>query len=89
MFILQTIMSRGFGTLGKIFLEYEDKWWWEGCEGIHLVWTKDIPDFEYTASPHQSQQQVNSNMVFVVGGEGKTGTFRAHFLGKFMNPAGI
>lgn len=47
----QTIMSRGFGTLDKIFLEYEDAWWWEGCEGIQLVWTKDIPDFEYTTCP--------------------------------------
>lgn len=53
----QTLMCRGFGTLGKIFLEYEDKWWGESCEGIQLVWTKDIPDFEYTTSPHESQRQ--------------------------------
>lgn len=54
---LQAILSLGFGTLGKIFLEYEDKWWWEGCEGIHLVWTEDFPDFEHT-TPRERQQQV-------------------------------
>lgn len=59
---LQTIMSRGFGTLGKIFLEYEDRWWEKDCEGIHLVWTKDIPDFEYTTS-HDSQRKVSLNVV--------------------------
>lgn len=68
--ILQTIMSRGFGTLDKIFLVYEDAWWWEGCEGIHLVWTKDIPDFEYTTYPvnssHGKEQHVRYNVLDVV-----------------------
>lgn len=55
-------MSRGFGTLGKIFLEYQDAWWWEGCEGIQLVWTTDIAESDHTTSADGSvcekQQQV-------------------------------
>lgn len=58
LFIPQTVMCRGYGTLGKIFLEYEDNWWGDGCQGIQLVWTKDIPNFECTTSPHESQRQV-------------------------------
>ncbi|XP_071547521.1 uncharacterized protein [Panulirus ornatus] len=42
----KAITSVGYGTIDKIFLEYEDAWWSEDCEGIHLVWTEDIPDFE-------------------------------------------
>lgn len=49
--ILQTINSKGYGTLDKIFLEYEDAWWPKDCEGIQLVWTEDIPDFE-RKTPH-------------------------------------
>ena len=68
MHILQIIMSKGFGTLNKIFLEYEDAWWWEGCEGIQLVWTNDIPAFENTthriASANGKKQQVRDNVLF-------------------------
>ncbi|KAK4290332.1 hypothetical protein Pmani_032145 [Petrolisthes manimaculis] len=42
----QTVSSRGYGTIDKIFLEYDEAWWVDGCEGIQLVWTKDIPDVE-------------------------------------------
>ncbi|KAK8382101.1 hypothetical protein O3P69_015216 [Scylla paramamosain] len=66
------IMSRGFGTLGKIFLEYEDAWWWEGCEGIQLVWTKDIADSEHTTSAADSvdrkQQQTSDWWVKGISG---------------------
>lgn len=44
--IFQMISSRGFGTIDKIFLEYEEAWWSDDCVGLQFVWTKDIPDFE-------------------------------------------
>lgn len=63
-------MSRGFGTLGKIFLEYKDAWWWEGCEGIQLVWTEDIADSEHTTSVddsvHRKQQQVSEYIISLI-----------------------
>ncbi|MPC25020.1 Peroxisomal N(1)-acetyl-spermine/spermidine oxidase [Portunus trituberculatus] len=66
------IMSRGFGTLGKIFLEYQDAWWWEGCEGIQLVWTKDIVDSKDTTSAdgsvHGEQQQTGDWWVKGISG---------------------
>lgn len=42
----QAITSTGFGTIDKMFLEYEQPWWPKDCEGIQIVWTKDIPDFD-------------------------------------------
>ncbi|XP_074659036.1 spermine oxidase-like [Tubulanus polymorphus] len=39
-------MSRiGFGVVDKIFLEFEERFWEEQCEGIHLVWLDDGTNF--------------------------------------------
>lgn len=50
-FIIQAIHNMGYGTMDKIFLEYEDTWWPADCEAIQLVWTKEIPNFDRNA-PH-------------------------------------
>ncbi|XP_068202521.1 uncharacterized protein [Palaemon carinicauda] len=35
----KSIISTGYGTIDKIFLEFDDPFWSEDCKGIHLVWT--------------------------------------------------
>ncbi|CAL4063535.1 unnamed protein product, partial [Meganyctiphanes norvegica] len=49
--ITDAIDSLSFGTINKIFLEYENPWWESDCEGIQIVWTENIPDFD-RKSPH-------------------------------------
>nr|XP_045601691.1 spermine oxidase-like isoform X1 [Procambarus clarkii]XP_045601695.1 spermine oxidase-like isoform X1 [Procambarus clarkii] len=47
----KAITSMGYGTIDKIFLEYTDAWWQNDWEGLQIVRTTDIPDFERKA-PH-------------------------------------
>lgn len=55
----KAITSTGFGTIDKMFLEYEQPWWPKDCEGIQIVWTKDIPDFDNVM---QSSQLVDGTV---------------------------
>ena len=49
-------MSRGFGTLGKIFLEFEEPFWPKDCEGINLIWTKSMPVYERLSSLNSEEK---------------------------------
>ncbi|XP_029460833.1 spermine oxidase-like [Rhinatrema bivittatum] len=37
---LEAIVKLGFGTVSKIFLEFEERFWPEDCVGIQLLWDK-------------------------------------------------
>lgn len=60
--IIQAIKNMGFGTMDKIYLEYEDTWWPAECEAIQLVWSKDIPNFDRKA-PHTKLTNGRSEKV--------------------------
>ncbi|XP_042203782.1 spermine oxidase-like isoform X3 [Homarus americanus] len=68
----KAITSMGYGTIDKIYLEYENCWWPSHWEGVQLVWTKDIPDFECEA-PNTlridgSSEQMNQYWVRAISG---------------------
>ncbi|XP_030065348.1 peroxisomal N(1)-acetyl-spermine/spermidine oxidase [Microcaecilia unicolor] len=39
---LEAIVKLGFGTVSKIFLEFEERFWPEDCIGIQLLWEKGL-----------------------------------------------
>lgn len=41
-FVFQAIELLGFGTIGKIFLVYDEPWWQDNEEGFQFVWSKDL-----------------------------------------------
>ncbi|XP_055071806.2 spermine oxidase [Misgurnus anguillicaudatus] len=43
---LNAIENLGFGTVGKIFLYFENKFWPEDCSGIQMVWNEGPEDEE-------------------------------------------
>ncbi|XP_077984860.1 peroxisomal N(1)-acetyl-spermine/spermidine oxidase-like [Glandiceps talaboti] len=50
---LHAIHALGYGTAGKIFLEYEDIWWDKDFSGCRIIWDKTIDVF----SGEESEQK--------------------------------
>lgn len=40
----QVIENIGYGTINKIFLHFEKKWWAEGWKGLQLIWNDELDD---------------------------------------------
>lgn len=40
----RVIENIGFGTINKIFLRFEEKWWNDDWKGLQLVWKKRLDD---------------------------------------------
>ncbi|XP_064631276.1 spermine oxidase-like [Lineus longissimus] len=40
---MDALKGIGFGTVDKIFLEFEKPFWEEHCDGMHFVWSGDEP----------------------------------------------
>lgn len=37
----------GFGTINKIFLVFDERWWNEDWKGLQLLWNEDVDDVRY------------------------------------------
>jgi spermine oxidase len=40
----EVIENIGFGTINKIFLHFEEKWWSDDWKGLQLIWNDEIND---------------------------------------------
>lgn len=40
----EVINNIGFGTMNKIFLYFEEKWWDDEWKGIQFIWNKKLND---------------------------------------------
>lgn len=41
---LNVIENIGFGTINKIFIRFESRWWEDGWKGLQLLWNEDHDD---------------------------------------------
>lgn len=40
----QVIENVGFGTINKMFLHFDKKWWSEGWKGLQMIWNEELCD---------------------------------------------
>lgn len=46
----EVIKNIGFGTINKIFLHFEEKWWPDGWKGLQLIWNDELQDVSSDSS---------------------------------------
>lgn len=56
----KTILSTGFGTIDKIFLEFDEPFWSQDCKGIQLVWTNKVLNYGQVQIP-SNREEVKRN----------------------------
>ena len=58
---MAVIQHMGFGTVNKIFLQFETRFWDKDCEEINLVWTNDEP-FVLRCVDNKQTEEVTSDI---------------------------
>lgn len=64
---MEAIGRLGFGTVAKIFLEFEEPFWPEDCMGIQLLWEKGLEDKE-VYNTHKKEGDWKSDWFKKIGG---------------------
>ncbi|KAJ1079477.1 hypothetical protein NDU88_000292 [Pleurodeles waltl] len=64
---MEAIARLGFGTVAKIFLEFEEPFWPEDCTGIQLLWEKGPEDKE-VYNTHKEEDNWTSDWFKKIGG---------------------
>lgn len=44
----------GFGTINKIFLHFDDRWWDDGWQGLQMVWREKLTEVSLSVIKHRS-----------------------------------
>lgn len=43
----EVLENIGFGTINKIFLHFDKKWWDDDWKGLQILWSEDLNDVSY------------------------------------------
>lgn len=55
---INAIEGLSIGTVGKIFLKFEKRWWPEECTGYCLIWPEHGDSLDFTEGPrHVSNKE--------------------------------
>lgn len=41
---MNVVKNIGWGTINKIFLRFDTKWWNDDWKGLQLIWNEDLDD---------------------------------------------